>query len=152
MDRIASFEVDHTKLMPGVYVSRQDGDITTYDIRMRRPNVEEVMDTASLHTIEHLFATFVRNSAYADHIIYFGPMGCRTGCYFLVRDMEQKSVYRLIVDTFTFIASFEGDIPGATAAECGNYRDHSLKGAKQEAERFLRVLENRATAGFSYDA
>lgn len=152
MDRIASFEVDHTKLMPGVYVSRQDGDITTYDIRMRRPNVEEVMDTASLHTIEHLFATFVRNSAYADHIIYFGLMGCRTGCYFLVRDMEQQSVYRLIVDTFTFIASFEGDIPGATAAECGNYRDHSLKGAKREAERFLRVLENRATAGFSYNA
>ena len=152
MKRIASFEVDHTKLLPGVYTSRVDGDITTYDIRMRRPNAEEVIDNASLHTIEHLFATFVRNSAYSDKVIYFGPMGCRTGCYFLVRNMEPSEVIDLIRDTFAFIASFDGDIPGVSAAECGNFREHSLAGAKQEAVRFAEVIRDWTTDRLTYES
>jgi len=140
MKRIASFEVDHTKLDRGMYTSRIDGDVTTYDIRTRVPNVEEVMDNASIHTVEHLFATFVRNSKFADEIIYFGPMGCRTGFYFLVRNVSPADAVKLTQDAFKFIADYEGEIPGVSAAECGNYRDHSLAGAKKEAERFLPVI------------
>ena len=140
MKRIASFEVDHTKLDRGMYTSRIDGDVTTYDIRTRVPNVEEVMDNASIHTVEHLFATFVRNSKFADEIIYFGPMGCRTGFYFLVRNVSPADAVKLTQDAFKFIADYEGEIPGVSAAECGNYRDHSIAGAKNEAERFLPVI------------
>lgn len=142
MKRIASFEVDHNTLLPGIYISRQDGDITTYDIRMRRPNKEPVMANDAIHTIEHLFATFVRNSASSDKIIYFGPMGCRTGCYFLVRDMPEQDAIDLIRQAFAFIAAYEGEIPGASEKECGNWREHSLAGAKQEAKRFLPVIQN----------
>lgn len=142
MDRIASFEVDHTTLQKGMYISRIDGDIVTYDIRTRRPNVEPVMENAAIHTVEHLFATYVRNSEFRDKIIYFGPMGCRTGFYFLVRDMAHEDAIRLTQDAFAFIADFEGDVPGVSAAECGNYRDHSLSGAKEEARAFLPILRN----------
>ena len=137
MKRIASFEVDHTVLEKGMYISRVDGDVVTYDIRTRKPNVEEVMDNASIHTVEHLFATFVRNSQFTDRIIYFGPMGCRTGFYFLVRDMAHEDAIKLTRDAFAFIASFEGEVPGVSAVECGNYRDHSLEGAKKEAEMYF---------------
>ncbi len=142
MKRIASFEVDHTKLERGMYTSRIDGDITTYDIRMRKPNSEPVMDNASIHTIEHLFATFVRNSEFSNEIIYFGPMGCRTGFYFLVRNVSPADAVKLTQNAFKFIADFDGEIPGVSAAECGNYKDHSLAGAKAEAEKFLPVIEN----------
>lgn len=150
MQRIASFEVDHTKLEKGMYISRIDGDITTYDIRTRRPNVEEVMDNASIHTVEHLFATFVRNSAFADKIIYFGPMGCRTGFYFLVRDMKNDDAIRLTKEAFAFISDYSGDVPGVSAAECGNYRDHSLEGAKNEAKMFLPVMEKVTVESLKY--
>lgn len=140
MERIASFCVDHTKLMPGIYTSRIDGDIVTYDIRMRRPNIPPFLPNASMHTIEHLFATFVRNSAYKDHIVYFGPMGCRTGFYFLTRALSHPSAIQLMKDAFAFIADFEGEIPGAAAAECGNYLEHDLAGAKKEAQDFLTVI------------
>ena len=150
MKRIASFEVDHNTLLPGIYISRQDGDITTYDIRMRRPNKEPVMANDAIHTIEHLFATFVRNSASSDKIIYFGPMGCRTGCYFLVRDMPEQDAIDLIRQAFAFIASYEGEIPGASEKECGNWREHSLSGAKQEAERFLPVIQNWTAERLQY--
>ncbi len=142
MKRIASFEVDHTKLERGMYTSRIDGDVTTYDIRMRKPNSEPVMDNASIHTIEHLFATFVRNSKFSNEIIYFGPMGCRTGFYFLVRNVSPADAVKLTQNAFKFIADFDGEIPGVSAAECGNYKDHSLAGAKAEAEKFLPVIEN----------
>lgn len=142
MKRIASFEVDHTKLERGMYTSRIDGDVTTYDIRMRKPNSEPVMDNASIHTIEHLFATFVRNSEFSNEIIYFGPMGCRTGFYFLVRNVSPADAVKLTQNAFKFIADFDGEIPGVSAAECGNYKDHSLAGAKDEAEKFLPVIEN----------
>ncbi len=150
MKRIASFEVDHTDLQKGMYTSRVDGDVVTYDIRTRRPNVEEVMDNASIHTVEHLFATFVRNSPLADKIIYFGPMGCRTGFYFLVRDMSQEDAIRLTQEAFAFIAAYEGEIPGVSAAECGNYRDHSLEGAIAEAKMFLPVIEKVTTESLVY--
>lgn len=146
MKRIASFEVDHTILEKGMYTSRVDGDVVTYDIRMRKPNKEEVLDNASIHTIEHLFATFVRNSDFSDKIIYFGPMGCRTGFYFLVRDsVSPAEAIELTQKAFAFIADFSGEVPGVSAIECGNFRDHSLDGAKKEALDFLPVI-NRVTA------
>ena len=150
MKRIASFEVDHTVLEKGLYISRVDGDVVTYDIRTRKPNVEEVMDNASIHTVEHLFVTFVRNSQFTDRIIYFGPMGCRTGFYFLVRDMAHEDAIKLTRDAFPLIASFEGEVPGVSAVECGNYRDHSLEGAKKEAEMYLPVINNVTVKSLEY--
>lgn len=140
MEKIASFTIDHTILPRGMYVSRVDGDVVTYDIRMRRPNVEEVLTNGSIHTIEHLFATYVRNSEYTDNIIYFGPMGCRTGCYFLTRGMDGQDVINLTRDAFRFIAEYEGEIPGVSAVECGNYRDHDLTQAKIDAKEMVEVL------------
>ncbi len=143
MEKIASFQVDHTKLERGMYISRIDGDIVTYDIRARRPNVEPVMDNAPIHTIEHLFATYVRNTQYSDNIIYFGPMGCRTGFYFLTRSLPHEKAIQLTVEALKFTADYEGEIPGVSAAECGNYREHDLAAAKKEARELLKVLENR---------
>ncbi|MCL2513717.1 MAG: S-ribosylhomocysteine lyase [Oscillospiraceae bacterium] len=141
MKRIKSFEVDHTKLTEGVYVSREDRGVTTFDIRTRRPNIDDVMDNASIHTVEHLFATYVRNSRFAEDIIYFGPMGCRTGFYFLTVNISLEDALNLIKEAFRFIASYEGEIPGVSEKECGNYKEHSLPGAKAEAERFLPLAE-----------
>ena len=140
MDRIASFCIDHDQLTPGIYLSRVDGDIKTYDIRMRRPNTPPYLDNAALHTLEHLFATFARNSQWKDRVIYFGPMGCRTGCYFLLRDVEEGDAVRLIRSIFQQIADYEGTVPGTTPRECGNYLEHDLAGAKQEARNFLPVI------------
>jgi len=142
MDRIASFSIDHNKLMPGIYISRIDDDIVTYDIRMRRPNVPPFLTNAAIHTIEHLFATFARNSGFKDNIIYFGPMGCRTGFYFLVRNMNHTDAIQLIIDIFASIADFSGVVPGTTAAECGNYLEHDLDGAREEAKKFLPVISS----------
>ena len=140
MDRIASFCVDHTVLMPGVYVSRIDGDVTTYDLRMFRPNGGVYLENAPLHTIEHLFATYARNCEYKDSVIYFGPMGCRTGYYFLTRSLDNATVLQIIKDGFRFIADYEGDIPGASAVECGNYLEQDLVGAKQVATEYCKIL------------
>lgn len=150
MERIESFNVDHTKLMRGMYISRIDGDVVTYDIRTRRPNVEEVMETGAIHTVEHLFATFVRNSALKDNIIYFGPMGCRTGFYFLTTGITHGDALKLTQDALRFIADFEGDVPGVSAIECGNYRDHDLAGAKKEAADQVEVLKSWTTADMIY--
>ena len=140
LKRIESFCVDHNLLDRGIYTSRIDGDVTTYDIRMRVPNRPPFLENAAIHTIEHLFATFARNSEYADRIIYFGPMGCRTGFYFLTRNIPECEVIALTVRIFEQIAGYEGKIPGTTAAECGNYREHDLAGAKSEAAGFLPVI------------
>lgn len=140
MDKIASFCVDHTVLMPGVYVSRIDGDITTYDLRVFRPNGGVYLENAPLHTIEHLFATYARNCEYKDSVIYFGPMGCRTGFYFLTRSLDNATVLQIIKDGFRFIADYEGDIPGASAVECGNYLDQDLDGAKRVAAEYCKIL------------
>lgn len=144
MDKIASFTVNHLVLEPGVYVSRKDRVgaeiLTTFDLRMTTPNKEPVMNTAELHTLEHLCATFLRNHKdYKDRIIYFGPMGCRTGCYLIMAgDLESKDIIRLLLEMFRFARDYEGDIPGASPVECGNYLDQNLPMAKWLAARFLK--------------
>lgn len=150
MEKIDSFTVDHTKLMRGMYISRIDGDVITYDIRTRRPNVEEVMETGAIHTLEHLFATFVRNSKFKDNIIYFGPMGCRTGFYFLTTGMTHGEALALTQEALEFIENFEGEVPGVSAVECGNYRDHDLEGAKKEAADQKEILKDWSTAKMIY--
>lgn len=142
MKRIASFCVDHTKLEPGIYLSRVDGDVKTYDLRFCKPNCPPFLENASIHTIEHLFATIARNSQYEDHIIYFGPMGCRTGFYFLTRGLEHGEVIALIKKTVNQIAEYSGRIPGTSAIECGNYLEHDLEGAKKAAKIFAKVIKN----------
>ncbi|NLJ90207.1 MAG: S-ribosylhomocysteine lyase [Clostridiales bacterium] len=143
MKDIPSFTIDHMKLQRGVYVSRKDqvGSevLTTFDLRMTRPNFEPVMNTAEMHTIEHLAATYLRNNKdYMDKVIYFGPMGCRTGFYLiLVGDYSSKEILPLIINTFEFIRDFEGDVPGATKEGCGNYLDMNLGMAKYLANRYL---------------
>ena len=141
MKRIASFEVNHDKLKPGMYTSRIDGDITTYDIRMVYPNAGTYIQPAAGHTFEHLFATYVRNTADSDNILYVGPMGCRTGFYFITRDKISKArAIELVQETCEFIKNFEGEIPGSSRIECGNYLDHSLPKAKKYAEDLSKTL------------
>jgi S-ribosylhomocysteine lyase len=149
LKKIASFTVDHNKLVRGIFVSRKDsaGDeiLTTFDIRMKEPNREPVLNTAEIHTMEHLGATFLRNhSKYAEKIIYFGPMGCRTGFYLVIHgDFSSEDVLPLITELFEFMAGFEGDVPGASPVECGNYLDMNLPMAKYESKKFLdEVLKN----------
>lgn len=146
MEKITSFTIDHLKLLPGVYVSRKDmvGDrvVTTFDIRMTRPNFEPVINTAELHAIEHLGATFLRNhKEWGENILYFGPMGCRTGFYLLLNgDYESKDIVLLLKEMFTFIKDFEGEVPGACAKDCGNYLDINLPMAKYVAEKYLNEV------------
>lgn len=149
MKKIASFTIDHLKLLPGIYVSRKDKigqeTITTFDIRITRPNFEPVMNTAEIHTIEHLGATYLRNDAtFADKTIYFGPMGCRTGFYLvLAGNYDSRDVVGIITDMFRFISKFDGAVPGACARDCGNYLDMNLDMAKFIAKKYLtNVLEN----------
>ena len=150
MKRIASFEVDHNQLLPGMYISRVDGDVTTYDLRFVRPNTPPYMEPPAMHTIEHLFATYVRNSQWADQVIYFGPMGCRTGFYFLTRGLPEADVIGLGREALGFIADFEGEIPGSRPEECGNYREHNLAGAREWARKMAGVLENWTIDQLSY--
>ena len=156
MEKIASFTIDHIKLEPGVYVSRKDTVgaevITTFDLRMTSPNDEPVMNTAEMHTIEHLAATFLRNHAvYGSKTIYFGPMGCRTGFYLLMRNtVSHQAVIRLIQESFSFISSFEGEIPGNRQEECGNYLDHDLEQAKKDGASFLQKIQVYSEAKLDY--
>ena len=155
MEKIASFTIDHLKLLPGVYVSRKDkvGQqvITTFDIRMTRPNFEPVLNTAEVHTIEHLGATFLRNdSEFKDKTIYFGPMGCRTGFYFLTRSLSDNYSINLIKEAFQFIADYWGVIPGASPKECGNCLDHNLPQAKEEAKAFLEIIKDWTKEDLKY--
>lgn len=149
MEKIASFTIDHLKLLPGIYVSRKDNVggsiVTTFDIRMTRPNFEPVMNTAEIHTIEHLAATFLRNhKEYKDKTVYFGPMGCRTGFYLLLAgDYESKDIVELMKEMFAFIRDYHDEVPGACARDCGNYLDMNLPMANYLADKFLNeVLEN----------
>ena len=150
MKRIASFEVDHDLLTPGMYTSRVDGDITTYDVRMVLPNGGEYLYPAAAHTFEHLFATYVRNTPLSDHIVYVGPMGCLTGFYFLVRDLDPAEAIRLVRETMDFVLAFEGTIPGSSKAECGNYLMHDLEGAKKIAARMAPILADWTAADLAY--
>ncbi|MDE6698342.1 MAG: S-ribosylhomocysteine lyase [Lachnospiraceae bacterium] len=146
MEKIASFTIDHLKLLRGVYVSRKDNVggsiVTTFDIRMTRPNFEPVMNTAEVHTIEHLAATFLRNhKKFGEKTIYFGPMGCRTGFYLLLAgDYISKDIVPLLMEMFEFISKYEGEVPGACAKDCGNYLDMNLPMAKYLAEKYLKEV------------
>lgn len=142
MKRIESFQVDHTKFSVGMYTSRIDGDIVTYDIRMVKPNGGVYLSVPSIHTIEHIFATFARNSALSEKVIYVGPMGCRTGFYLIVREMSQSDVIKLTQDSLAFVRDFEGEIPGNSEIECGNYLEHNLSQAKKDVLPIIKVLEN----------
>ena len=151
MEKITSFTIDHIKLLPGLYLSRKDpiGNeiITTFDIRMTKPNEEPVMNTAEMHAIEHLAATFLRNHvSYGSKIIYFGPMGCRTGFYLLLAgDYSSMDIVPLITEMFEFIRDFQGEIPGASAKDCGNYLDMNLPMARYLAEKYLNDVLHTIT-------
>ena len=148
MDKITSFTIDHIKLVPGVYVSRKDyvggHPVTTFDLRMTSPNDEPVMNTAEMHTIEHLAATFLRNHPdYKENVLYFGPMGCRTGFYLLLAgDYTSADIVPLMKEMFSFIAEFEGEVPGACAKDCGNYLDMNLPMARYLAAKYLNEVLN----------
>ena len=141
--KIASFEVNHNLLTEGIYVSRIDGDITTYDLRTRVPNAGDYMDNLTMHSLEHMFATYVRSSEISDSVIYFGPMGCQTGFYLLVRNADNGKVLHVVKATLRRIIDHDGEIFGYSAIECGNYRNLDLSAAKVEAERYLAVLDGR---------
>lgn len=151
MQKIESFTIDHTKLLPGLYVSRRDRKlltmVTTFDLRFTAPNREPVLDVPAIHTIEHLGATYLRNSSEKGNIIYFGPMGCRTGFYLVMfGSLNSQDVYPLVCDMCDFIMRFEGEIPGATPEECGNYSEQNLGMAKYYVRRYLEALgEKRFT-------
>ena len=149
METIASFEVDHTVLKPGIYLSRVDHGVATYDIRVTTPN-QEFLPNPAMHTIEHLFAVSARNGDLGDKIIYFGPMGCRTGFYLLMIHNTHAEAVELIRKTFSFIASYEGMVPGTAEKECGNYREHDLKGAKEIAARYSQVIRDWNDQKISY--
>ena len=139
--KITSFTVDHRYITEGVYVSRIDGDVTTYDLRTRRPNCGDYMDDSTMHSMEHMFATYIRNSAISDRVIYFGPMGCQTGFYLLIRNADNAETLREIMNVLSLIVAHEGDIFGRSEIECGNYRTLSAENAKAEAARYLKYLE-----------
>lgn len=152
MKRIASFSVNHDKLEKGIYVSRIDGDVISYDIRMKKPNGGDYLNNPAMHTFEHLFATYARNSEFSEQVIYVGPMGCRTGFYLLLRDtVDKKDVIRLVKETFDFVTKFSGEIPGSKREECGNYLEHDLDGAKLIADDMLKVLENWTEEKMKYE-
>ena len=139
--KIASFTINHDTLVPGMYVSRVDGDCVTYDLRLKYPNRGDYLAQKPLHTLEHLVATYVRSSPWSDSVVYFGPMGCRTGFYLILRDaVSHEQAIALVKEAFAFSAAFEGDIPGAKKIECDNYLEHDLPAARTEAAAYLDVL------------
>lgn len=142
-ERIASFTVDHDLIVPGIYISRIDGDVVTYDLRTRVPNGDDYIDDCTMHSVEHMLATYLRNSDIKNNVLYFGPMGCRTGFYLLVRDVEAKTVLKELIIALEKTISHEGEIFGGTRKECGNYRCLDLACAKTECKRYLDVLKSR---------
>lgn len=151
MQKIASFTVNHDVLDKGMYISRIDGDVITYDIRMKKPNCGDYLSPSVVHTIEHLFATYARNSEFGKHVIYVGPMGCRTGFYLLTRDsVRAVDAIALVQGSMRFIRDYTGEIPGNTARECGNYLDHDLSGAKAVAGEMVEILSAWAEENLAY--
>lgn len=142
MKKITSFTVDHDLISPGIYISRIDGDITTFDLRTRRPNCGDYMDNITMHSLEHMFATFIRNSRIGSGVIYFGPMGCQTGFYLLTRGLDKNVVLDEVKGTLRDIITYRGEVFGASRKECGNYLCLDLACAQKEAVRYLRVLED----------
>ena len=153
MKTIASFTVNHDQLKKGMYISRVDGDVVTYDIRMKVPNGGDYLTDGAMHTVEHLFATFARNSEFGDRVLYVGPMGCRTGFYLLLRDsVTGEQAIDLVRRSMAFIADFEGVIPGSRREECGNYLDHDLAGARATAADMVGVLRDWRKEDLTYEA
>lgn len=150
MKRIASFEVDHRFITPGIYLSRIDGDITTYDLRTRKPNCGDFMTDSIMHTFEHLFATYVRNSNIGEKIIYFGPMGCATGFYLLIRDAEHNETLKTVMWVLEKIIAHKGEVFGNSEIECGNYKSLNLEAAVGEAEKYLAALKVKENHDFKY--
>lgn len=156
MKKIPSFTIDHNRLLPGIYVSRKDNvgndTVTTFDIRMKAPNREPALHQGALHTIEHLAATYLRNNEqWADRIVYWGPMGCLTGNYLLMKgDLQSEDIVKLMIETFEFIASFDGVVPGTEPQDCGNYLLHDLPMARYEAKQYLKVLKNIKPENLNY--
>jgi len=151
MKRIASFSVDHDVLQKGMYVSRADGDVVTYDVRMKTPNAGDYLTPAQAHTIEHLFATYARNAEVALNVVYVGPMGCRTGFYLLLRDgVSRGEALELVRGSMRFIERFDGEMPGGARKECGNHLDHDLPGARAVAGDYLAVLSGWSAARMEY--
>lgn len=152
MERIKSFEIDHNILEPGFYISRVDGDIVTYDLRTRKPNNGSYMSNLAMHSVEHMFATYVRNSEFAEDVVYFGPMGCQTGFYLLVRNQKPADVFAVTKKVLGQILDHEGPVFGASAIECGNYANLSLEAAKEECAAYLAVLNAQTNLEFTYPA
>ena len=150
MRRIASFSVNHDKISEGMYISRIDGDITTFDLRMRKPNMGDYIDNLTIHSLEHMFATYVRNSEIGANVIYFGPMGCQTGFYLLTRDTENGVVLSAVKNVLEKIINHDGEMFGNTREECGNYRNLNLDAAKLESQRYLDVLNSKEVT-FKYE-
>ena len=150
MERITSFTVDHDLLEPGIYLSRVDGDVTTYDLRTRKPNMGDYMDNLTMHSVEHMVATHIRNSEIRDDVIYFGPMGCQTGFYLLIRNADHRQVLAVLKQVLREILAYEGPVYGASPKECGNYRNLDLNAAKIECRRYLDVLESNPNIDFKY--
>ena len=140
--KIASFEVDHRFITPGLYISRIDKGVTTYDLRTKKPNTDDLMDNSTMHSLEHMFATYVRSSEIKDDVLYFGPMGCQTGFYLLVNNADNEKVKEVILDTLRKIIDHDGEIFGNSEIECGNYKSLDLEKAKVEAKLYLEILEN----------
>lgn len=152
MNCVTSFSVNHDTLEKGMYISRIDGDIVTYDIRMKKPNAGDYLSNGAVHTFEHLLATCMRSGEFADAVVYIGPMGCRTGFYLLLRDtMSREDAICLMKDSFAFVAAFEGEIPGSKRQECGNYREHNLPEARAVSMDMLKVLENWTVSDLQYN-
>ena len=152
MEKIKSFQVDHTKFGVGMYISRIDGDIVTYDLRMVKPNGGVYLETPSMHTIEHLLATYVRNSKFAENVVYAGPMGCRTGFYLLLRGMEHKDAIDLVKASLKFISEYNAEIPGVSIEECGNYLEHNLENAKKDVVPLMKKLEDYNVEMLKYNS
>lgn len=150
MERIKSFTINHNILTPGFYISREDNDVITYDLRTRKPNAGDYMSNAAMHSVEHMFATYIRNSEIADKVVYFGPMGCQTGFYLLVRDTDPAVVFGLTKKVLQQIIDHEGEVFGATAIECGHYENLSLDEAKRECKAYLEVIEAQTNPEFTY--
>ncbi|MBE5890230.1 MAG: S-ribosylhomocysteine lyase [Lachnospiraceae bacterium] len=151
MERIKSFEINHDVLVPGFYISRKDGDVITYDLRTRRPNKGDYMSDATMHSVEHMFATLARNSKYADQVIYFGPMGCQTGFYFLLRDtVSPMEAFELTKDILRKTIAHEGEVFGKSAIECGHYENLDINLAKEECKTYLAALEAQTNMEFTY--
>lgn len=151
MKKIASFTVNHDKMIPGVYISRIDDDIVTYDLRFIKPNTPPFLEPYAMHTIEHLFATYARNSEYSDNVIYFGPMGCMTGFYFLTRGLSHETSLNLIKEIVLKCRDYEGDIPGNSKVECGNYLAHDIDRAHDFLAKYYEDIKDWKTEQLNYD-